>query len=334
LLHRINELLALPETQALAQFTVPQHPLILIVGCARSGTTLLTQWLASLGCFGYPTNLLSRFYRAPYIGALIQQMLTDPELGVGDELCELQQSSKSFSSELGKTKGALAPHEFWYFWRRFFPFGETQYLDEDTLTDVDLKPLLAELAAIESVFGKPLAMKGMIVNWNITFVNRLLPKALFLYIRRTPILNAQSLLESRKRFFGSIEKWYSFKPPEYETLKNLDPYAQVAGQVYFTNRAITEQLEVIDPARYLTVDYAEFCDSPGSLFQRLLDKLEGQQWNPGSRVYTGPVAFETSDTLRLACDECSRIAAAYSGFSGEPACLSGAARRCLSSSQG
>jgi len=322
-LQRINDLLAASETQALAQFTVPQRPVILIVGCARSGSTLLMQWLANLGCFAYPTNLLSRFYRAPYIGALIQQVLTDPELDFRDELYELHQPGASFSSVLGKTRGVLGSHEFWYFWRRFFPFGEIQYLDDESLAKVDSKTFLAELAAIESAFGKPLAMKGLIVNWNIQFINRTLPKVLFLHIRRTPVLNAQSLLESRKSFFCSIEHWYSFKPPEYESLKSMDPYAQVAGQVYFTNRAISQQLEKIDSTRHLTVEYAEFCRMPEDLFRRILDKLASQGWQPGTRAYVGPIAFEASSDLRLTIEECKQIAAAYAGFSGgEPPCPS------------
>ncbi len=168
---------------------------------------------------------------------------------------------------------------------------------------------------MESVFDKPLAMKGMIVNWNIHYVNRILPKVVFLHVCRTPLLNAQSLLESRVKFFGSIEQWYSFKPPEYHRLRNLDPFAQVAGQVYFTNKAISDQLGEIDPIRHLAIDYAEFCNAPEPLYYRLLEKLEMQGWEPRIRTYTGPVAFETSGDLRLTVEESKRIAAAYEDFS-------------------
>lgn len=316
LLQKINDTLAPSETQALTQFTVPQHPIILILGCARSGSTLLMQWLANLGCFVYPTNLLSRFYRAPYIGALVQELLTNPELDFHDELHEFHQTGKTFSSALGKTKGVLAPHEFWYFWRRFFAFNEIQRLDDASLRAVDTKTLLAELAAIESVFDKPLAMKGMIVNWNIEFIDHILPKVLFVHIQRAPILNAQSLLESRRSFFGSLDFWYSFKPPEYEILKDLDPYAQVAGQVYFTNKAIANQLDKIDPAHHMTVDYAEFCHAPESLYQQLLDKLAVQGWQPPILSYSGPAAFKTSSELRLTDEEYAQITNAYAGFLG------------------
>lgn len=315
LLQRINEALALSETHLLRQLSVPQYPLILIVGCPRSGSTLFMQWLASLGTFAYPTNLLSRFYSAPYVGALIQELLTNPEYDFHNELYEFHPMAESFTSILGKTKGVLAPHEFWYFWRRFFVFGEIQHLDSASLKSVDTKTLLAELAAIESVFDKPLAMKGMIVNWNIHFLNDVLPKVLFVHIRRDPILNAQSLLESRKRFFGSIESWYSFKPPEYDALQSLTPYEQVAGQVYFTNKTIEDQLNEIDAARYMTIDYRQFCLSPANIYEQLLGRLAIQDWQPPSSSYDGPDHFAVRNEWRLSDKEYSDVEDAYLRFS-------------------
>lgn len=45
------------------------HPVIFVMGPLRSGTTLFMQWLANTGLVAYPTNLLSRFYQAPVLGA-------------------------------------------------------------------------------------------------------------------------------------------------------------------------------------------------------------------------------------------------------------------------
>ena len=317
-LRELNALLCYAELKALDKFETPEHPVILIVGCARSGSTLLFQWLASLGYFCYPTNLLSRFYQAPFIGAMVQQILMDAQFDFHGELYDLQSHVDWFSSDLGKTKGALAPHEFWYFWRRFFQFGEIQYLDENQLSSVDVDTFLAELAAVESVFRKPLAMKGMIVNWNIQFINSIMPKVLFLYVKRAPLYNAQSLLETRERFFGTVDRWYSFKPPEWHSLKNSDPYTQVAGQVYFTNKAIMDQLQEIDSSRWLTVEYEAFCRDPRNVFVKLIDRFREQGCQLVNGEYQGPASFESGNLLRLSEDACSRIASAYAEFSGCP----------------
>src|SRR5690554_2255771 len=71
------ELLAPVEEKALERFNKPNKKVFFIVGCARSGSTLLYQYLAKTNLFAYPTNLVSRFFYAPYVGARIQQLLLD-----------------------------------------------------------------------------------------------------------------------------------------------------------------------------------------------------------------------------------------------------------------
>ena len=147
LLSELTSILGPAEAEAIRQFEMPKYPVIMIMGAGRCGSSLLLQWLANTGVFAYPTNILSRFYGAPYIGAKIQQILTEH-----DHNAEIFDLSKEdlFSSDQGKTKGALAPNEFWYFWRRYFPFAETNYLNEAEIANVDRKKFVSELAAIES----------------------------------------------------------------------------------------------------------------------------------------------------------------------------------------
>src|SRR4249919_71291 len=119
LLAELND--ALPAAQAvLSVDTEDRHAKVFLLGAMRSGTTLYMQWLASTGQFAYPSNLLSRFYGAPLVGAKLQQLLTDPAYNFRNEILDFN-APLDFRSENGKTTGALAPNEFWYFWRRFFP---------------------------------------------------------------------------------------------------------------------------------------------------------------------------------------------------------------------
>ncbi len=110
----------------------------------------------------------------------------------------------------------------------------------------------------------------MIINFNIPYISRILEKVLFIHIVRGPIYNVLSLLESRERFFGSIDHWYSFKPVEYPSLIDLNPYSQVAGQVYFTNCNIHKGLCQIEQNRKLTVRYEEFCKNPIHVFDAII----------------------------------------------------------------
>ena len=137
-----------------------RFPKIFLMGPLRSGTTLFMQWLANSGLVAYPTNLLSRFFGAPLVGAKIQQLLTDSRYNFRDEILDFS-SESNYSSDNGKTKGALAPNEFWYFWRRFLPFDDLDYMPSNELWQkANLSGFRDELNALANIFEKPFAMKA------------------------------------------------------------------------------------------------------------------------------------------------------------------------------
>jgi hypothetical protein len=291
----INSLLFGLEKDAVKEFKKNKYPIIFILGNPRSGSTLLLQWLASLGCFGYPTNIISRFFKAPYIGAKIQKVLA--EFDFKGEIFD-PSYEKKFYSDLGKTKGPLAPHEFWYFWRRFFQYNEIQKLDDSELKQVDTDLLLSELAALESEFDKPLVFKGMMFNWNVEFLNAIFDDVLFINLKRNYLYNMDDIFYARKNFFGNTDKWYSFKPPEYNILKNKNPEAQVAGQVVYTDRYIREQFYKIPKEKYLNIEYEELCTNPGKVYNLILEKFSSQGYKlPDS--YIGVEDFVIDDSLKV-----------------------------------
>jgi hypothetical protein len=313
-LAQVNDLLGPLEERVAANYSRPRHPTLLIVGVPRSGTTLMMQWLTGTGRFCYPTNLLSRFYGAPHIGALIQQLLTNPEYGFSNELFDLT-PSQGFDSSLGKTKGALSPNEFWYFWRRFFPSNELQPLDEASVEACKMKQFASELAAIEAVFDRPLVMKALHLNFNLPFLARLLDKPLFLHVKRHPLYNMQSLLDARMKFYGDPQVWWSIKPKEYFTLKEQPPHVQVAGQVYYTNLAIESDLHTIDSKNWLRIDYEEFCGSPEKVFMAITGKIR-QLGAEADWAYAGPASFVSTNKAGLSKTNGERLIEAYEKISG------------------
>lgn len=316
LLGEINQLLAPVEAGVRERFEKPRWPVILVVGAPRSGSTLMTQWLAALGPFAYPTNLLSRFYQAPYVGALVQQMLTDPAYQFRDEFSELKDARASFESSLGKTSGILAPNEFWYFWRRFFPYRDVHYLEPDALNKIDSAAFLAELAALEAAFDKPLAMKGMIANCNLEYLDAVFDRVIFVYTKRRPFYNVQSLIGARRNYSGTLDDWYSFRPPEYAWLREMDPYHQVAGQIHYLNQAIETAFERIPMERRLLVPYEEFCLSPVDFYGRLRVCCQAQGYELPSE-YRGPMNFSITDRVIVPEEEARLIQGAINHFSTE-----------------
>lgn len=260
----MEKVLGSAEKDILDNFSEPQKKIYLIFGCARSGTTLLYQYLAATGLFAYPSNIISRFYYAPYIGARIQQLLID-----FDSKNEIFEGEKAidFNSNLGKTSGPLQPHEFWYFWNRFFKFNEIQKLSKEQIQKVDWGLLKKELHAFESVFNKPILMKAMNLNWHIKDLTENIKNIHFLYIKRDTHYNAQSLLLAREKYFGNRNDWYSFKPPNYKEILKLNIEEQLVNQVVFTNNDIEKQLDNCDSSKVSVIKYSEFCEKPVKILE-------------------------------------------------------------------
>ena len=300
LLELLNGLLSGADHAALNLMAndAPQ-PLIFLHGAHRSGTTLFLQWLANTGLVAYPTNLLSRFYGAPLIGARIQQLLTDPRYNFRDEILDFN-SQINFKSENGKTQGALSPNEFWYFWRRFLPFDDLDYLPDEELTRRGhLDGLRDELNALANVFERPFALKAMIMNQNIPALNSRFTRALFVHIKRDPVFNIQSALEARQRQYGNMDTWYSFRIREYHALKDLEPLDSVAGQIAAINRSVEHGLESVPEDRRMTVRYEDFCRAPSEIYKEIVDRLTVQGQNFDPPPYQGAGSFEPTNTWRL-----------------------------------
>lgn len=280
------------------------YPLIFMVGPPRSGSTLVLQWLANTKQIAYPTNLLSRFYKAPIIGSKIQRLLTDEKYNYRNEILDFN-SEINFISENGKTKGALAPNEFWYFWRRFLPFDKKiDYVPTNELIDyvptneleekMNIQLFKNELNGISNVFEKPFALKAHIMNYNIDLLNKIFDKAIFIYTKRDPYANIESALKARERQFGSVEEWFSFKIPEYyELIKIKDPIKQTAGQIYYINKAVEKGLEKIDESKKVILKYENFCKNPKKYYDELRFKLQKQGYEIREN-YDGPENFEVT----------------------------------------
>lgn len=309
LLEELSRLLAPAEAEAEARFTAPALPPLLLVGNPRSGTSLFMQFLAATGGFAVPTNLLSRFYYAPYLGAKVQLLLTDPRFDYRGELTRAE-GAPSLDSDLGKTRGSLSPSEFFHFWRRFLPNYDPEPLDADAEAKVDAAGLRRGVAAIEAVFGRPFAAKAIIVQYNLALLRRVFPTALLVHVVREPLYVMQSILRAREEFYGDRSVWWSVKPPEHAALKDLDVHRQIAGQVFHTDRALRAQLAAVPDDHKLTVDYAAFCRDPAAHHRLLVERYArlGHRLD-GACDGVGPLA--PRDTVRMAPEDRTAFEAAW-----------------------
>jgi hypothetical protein len=247
----------------------------------------------------YPTNLLSRFFAAPWIGARIQQLLTDPAYNFRDEILDFA-APPDFRSDNGKTTGALAPNEFWYFWRRHLPALAQGWCDSAELARTsDLAALRDQLNGLANIFARPFALKAMILNQNLDLLASQFAKPVFARVRRDPAFNIQSVLAARVRQYGTVERWYSFEVKEFPRLRGLDPLHQVAGQVYAMNTHLARAFATLPDANRLVVDYGEFCRDPRAAHAALLARLQGHGACLDAAPYAGEAGFASTDRWTL-----------------------------------
>jgi len=116
-LFEMNQTLYPKELELISNFTNPNLPIIFIVGAQRSGTTLLMQLMTSFFKLSYPNNFIARYWNVPFIGAVLYNSLSR-NLN--------KKNNIDLHSDLGYTSGLEGPHEFGYFWKKWFPWESWQ----------------------------------------------------------------------------------------------------------------------------------------------------------------------------------------------------------------
>lgn len=264
LLKQVNEHLESLEKDFIENETLPELPVIFIVGAQRSGTTVLMQLLTQAFKFAYPNNFIARFWKSPYIGATIFQNLPV------EEVSELK-------SNLGYTKGIMGPHEFGYFWKRWYPWepGENYSYDQ-----INYALMLKQLAAWQKIANKPLIFKNLVqVSNHIKHISNLIPNAYFINIVRDDFYAIQSTYLSRINLYASEKPWLGVKPSNFRVIKKIkNPLEQITHQIFSVKKEIKEQLITIQNDHVITISYEELISDPSKIIDLISRLFEIGAW--------------------------------------------------------
>jgi len=259
-LEELNQTLKAKEQEWYREFPV-EHPFLFVYGLPRSGTTLITQLIAHSMDVGFINNLMARFYLAPIHGIRFSRAL------FGD------QRSTDFRSDYARTHDLTDIHEFGYFWR--------YWLKKETFTgvtrarevekEIDWKGLKLILSNIQHEFGKPMIFKNIFGSYHQERLNKVLGKVLYIYIKRDILDSAISILEARKRYYTDLNTWWSYMPVEYDKIKDLNYWEQIAGQVYYLNRYYDRMSEKL--SNVLVIEYQKLTENPSEILDIINQKV-------------------------------------------------------------
>jgi hypothetical protein len=274
-------------------------PVLFILGLPRSGTTLLSQLLASSTSLGYVSNFGAKFWDVPLVGArLAKGLAVDAEW------------ASSFHSTFGRTHGPREPHEFGYFWSRHLGYRELAEPDERQRRSVDwprLRSILWHLCATQHA---PFFFKNVLLNWHARELHEHVTKSCFVRIKRNRIEVARSLLRMREQFMGSRERWVSAKPRRFAELRDKPYWEQIAGQVLHLEASLSAEWTNLSPERKLEFDLHDVRLRPAAVVAAILDLLRGQGAEVAARGDSLPRFSESVETLTESRDD-ERLIAAF-----------------------
>jgi len=227
-------------------------PAVFIFALPRSGSTVTYQSI----CHGLEVNYLSNFWNTFYQLPLVAGWLSSKK-------AKLHHSN--FLSHHGFVDGFDGPAEGFRFWRWWLDCGLSDNDCSNTSPALIKKrtQYLRKVFAFLSLKGGPFVTAYLGHSLLPDRVFRHFPGAIFVRLKREPISNALSILNSR-RLNNSV--WFSLKPSECHDLQNSTEHEQVAAQVYWLNRRLDDAI-CFD--RMFVVHYENLCENP----KRELDRI-------------------------------------------------------------
>ncbi len=274
--------------------SVPIVRPIFIVGCHRSGTTVLYETLAQHPELVYLTNASSFTPRTPILSNRLFSMIKTGE----------NQGVERFAKD-GLKITYDTPSEGIRIWELYAPDGGDYCLDEH-YSNPEMEHYLKVTIQkhLKYLNGSRFINKNPDNSVRIRYLNKLFPDAYFVHILRDGRAVCNSLLKFRQaatEFFGAehrhatggvkVKAW-----AEIERYWRSDPLYS-AGLIW---KEVIETLErdrtYIAPERYLEVRYEDFVGDPMTYLRRISEFCQ-LSWN-------GPVESKfRSETTRLQLGE-------------------------------
>ena len=254
---------------------VQRLPLIFVLGCPRSGTTLTYQLLINAFETGYISNRI-----APFYGAL---GFAEKFFGSGARF-----SPVSYKSQHGVTEGSSGPHECGAFWYQFFP-KDSHYSSLSIIDQKKINQLKKHVTLFQKSVGQPIIFKNVVNCARLQVLQSVFPDAVFIVVRRNREATVRSILKAREHVGVNAGEWWSLRPDGYESVQAVDSRGIAEAQFDLTYQIIDRDLK----GRRLDVDYEALSENPHDELREIEDRLRDFGIELSRRPWTSiPLQFD------------------------------------------
>ncbi|MEE9312662.1 MAG: sulfotransferase, partial [Planctomycetota bacterium] len=293
-------LLRFPEQRAYQRARPRRHPLILICGAPRSGTTLVYQTLAQHLPVAYFSNLTSVFPHAPLTATRLFQRFLRSEVA-------------GYTSFYGKTNRLSGTNDALYLWDRWFGPDRSQVVDH--LDATQQTALRQFFGASEELFQRPLINKNNNLNLTAHLVAECMDNVYFICLNRNPFQLAQSLYRARTDIHGTTKVPYGLSPESSKSILLEEAVQSVCEQVLFFEKANQRQEERLGKSQFWNVNYEDFCRDPSALLDRVANEILG---DPTATLGQVPKSFAISNQQRVESSVVAGIEQAFASMGCRP----------------
>jgi len=279
----------------------PSWPPIFVVGPARSGTTLVFQYMAYALRLCYVSNLTAFFMGCPALASRATACFGG---------CD---APEQFSSYYARTRGWRSPHQGHPIWSQWFPMG-TQGEAAQHWTNKQRRHLVGLVAAIENAYRSPFIAKWQGFAVDLQSVQCAFPQAVYIRVRRDFLQTAQSVLRGRYQLLGSPHKTFTRLPQGHDQLFSDNYIEHVAGYVLSMEEKMDRDAAMIGKERFFELTYDQFCRAPGNHVDRIREWYKKMTGAPLEKRNPTPHEFTPSSTPKVSEEEYTRLGEAIAAM--------------------
>ncbi len=229
---------------------------IFVVSLPRSGSTLFYLLLLQRFRLSYFSNLMAKMPQSPVVVGRFTR-----HFGGGSP-------PRNLANHFGDTRGWAAPNQGWRIFNRWLP-ADLDYIDPSRLDPVAVDEMRRTIFGMQDCFAAPFASKWQRHAPRLRALATAFPEALFVHMRRSPVMTAQSILAGRRELLGDERAWLSARPRNYAAIRDLPPVEQVCEQVCGLERDVADDRRLIGEDRFFSMTYEDFCEDPHNVFAAL-----------------------------------------------------------------